>query len=116
MRLISEDGTIDLPYERVAVELAERWDDGEGNVYDCSYVSGDAGIILIPADSDCDYQALPSYEINAYGIDDAEKDDVWTLGVYFDEAQAKSEMTRILLAYGDGRPFYQLTGESEGEA
>ena len=111
MRLMSEDGMIDLPYERVAVEMVERWDDGEGNVYDCEHVS-DEGAFRVLADPESEYQALPSFEINAYGID-ADDDQVWTLGVYFDESKAKAEMSRILLAYGDGRPFYQLTGESD---
>ena len=110
MRLISEDGTIDLPYERVAVELVASWDNGDGDVYECLYIDEEDALQIL-SDPEAEHQALPSYEINAYGIDDAEKDDVWTLGVYFDEAQAKAEMTRILLAYGDGRPFYQLTGE-----
>lgn len=71
MRLISEDGLTDLPYERVALEIVET--KGEG-------------------DFDPDY-----WEIIAYDTSD-NSDDVWTMAVYFSLKEARAALLQARFA------------------
>lgn len=86
MRLISDDGTIDLPYDRVVLEIKE--DPGEG-----AY-------------------ALPCWTIIAYDTSDT-TDQSWTLAAFFSLQEALTALKMIRFAYQRSCHWFDL-GELDG--
>lgn len=86
MRLISDDGTIDLPYERIALEIKE--DPGEGEF------------------------ALPCWTLIAYDTGDA-SDQAWTLAAFFSLEEALTAMKLIRYAHQRSCFWFDL-GELDG--
>lgn len=89
MRLISDDGTIDLPYDRVVLEIREEPGEGE--------------------------YALNCWSIIAYDTADT-TDQIWTLAAFFSLDEALGAMRMIRLAYQRSCHWFELRElERKGE-
>ena len=83
MRLIHEAGTIDVPYERVCLE-----------------VDYDAGADIGGVIADC-------WTIRAYDTAD-NTETSWVMGVFFDEQKALDAMRLVASAYGLGSKVFRF--------